>query len=384
MELPKSKWEFWVEGSRFVLRFLFLRLSCCYSHPTHVSPLSVDMNITDRCNFRCKHCRGVIEDYKPKAEVDFAIMKNMLDDIGETHIPYLTLGGGEPLLRFDFVLQTIEYAKKHGIKVGIVTNGSLLNEEKLIELSKAGLHRIAFSLDGSNKEIHDEVRMKGSFDQIMSNLTLCQSLKNNFRVHINTVVMRQNFRQLTEIAKIAQKFNATAFYQPIGIPQVYPLQNASLNPTTGIEPFIIKGKELDELELEIKKLIDFKRRYGVIGNLIWQLANIVNYYRGLETGKSLVKFNCYAGFNTIHLESDGEFGSCIFMPSVGSIQNISLKKAWLSQEYDKQRRLIKQCTRPCELNCYYPTSLPGLVYEFLYLPVRRLTHSGVRRVKNEA
>ena len=51
MELPKSKAEFLVAGSKIVLRLPFLYLSFRKNHPINVSPLSVEANITDRCNF---------------------------------------------------------------------------------------------------------------------------------------------------------------------------------------------------------------------------------------------------------------------------------------------------------------------------------------------
>jgi MoaA/NifB/PqqE/SkfB family radical SAM enzyme len=94
MELPKSKIEFLLQGSKFVLRFPFLRLSFLMDHPINISPLSIDMNITDRCNFRCKMCRGVSENYKPKDEISFDSMKSVIDQMKELKIPYLTLGGG--------------------------------------------------------------------------------------------------------------------------------------------------------------------------------------------------------------------------------------------------------------------------------------------------
>ena len=380
MELPKSKWEFITEGGKFVFRLPFLRLSYQRNIPINVSPLSVDINITDRCNFRCLQCRGAEKSYDPKGEIDSTDMKRIIRDMADMHIPYLTISGGEPLLRYDFVLETIEYAQSHGIKVGMVTNSSLLSEDKLTSLVEAGLHRIAISLDGATKETHDGIRMPGSFDKIMADLILCQELKKrkSFRLLINTVVLRQNFRQLAEIAQIAMKFSAEVFYQPVGVPQVYPLGDTALAPTTGIESLIVNRKNFSDLEVEINKLIDFKKRCGVIGDLNWQLANILNYYKSLEAGKSLTKFKCYSGFNTIHIDSNGEFGSCIFMPSVGNIQNFSLKGAWFSTEYKEQRKLIRQCTRPCAVNCYYPISLPSLAYEFIYLPVQRRLYSRFR------
>ena len=380
MELPKSKWEFITEGSKFVFRLPFLRLSYQRNTPINVSPLSVDINITDRCNFRCLQCRGAEESYDPKGEIDSTDMKRIIRDMADMHIPYLTISGGEPLLRYDLVLETIEYAQSHGIKVGMVTNSSLLNEEKLTSLVEAGLHRIAISLDGATKETHDEIRMPGSFDKIMADLVLCQELRQrkSFRLHINTVVLRQNFRQLVEIAQIAKKFSAAVFYQPVGVPQIYPLGDTTLTPKTGIESLMVNRDNFGDLEVEINNLIDFKKRFGVIGDLNWQLSNILSYYKNLEAGKSPINFKCYSGFNTIHIDSDGEFGSCIFMPSVGNIQNFSLKGAWFSTKYGEQRELIRQCTRPCAVNCYYPISLPSLAYEFIYLPVRRRLSSRFR------
>lgn len=375
MELPKSKIEFLLQGSKFVLRIPWLYLSFLVNHPINISPLSVDINITDRCNFRCKMCRGVNENYKPKEEIGFDYMKTIIDQMREVKIPYLTLGGGEPFLRYDFVLKTIDYANKLGIKVGILTNGSLVDEERLSELSEIGIHRIAFSLDAANRDIHDWFRMPDNFDHIMSLLETCQKIKaknrSQFRVHINSIVMKQNFRQLLGIAHIARRFEASAFYQPVSVPQVYPVAEQDFGPSTGVEPFVINGDDLADLELEIERLINFKRRYGGVGNLIWQLRNIVHYYKSLETGDDLARFKCYAGFNTIRIESNGDFGSCLFMPYVGNIQNSRLREAWVSTAWDEQRKRIKHCSRPCVLNCYYPVLLTALAYEFVFLPIKR-------------
>jgi MoaA/NifB/PqqE/SkfB family radical SAM enzyme len=375
MDLPKSKTEFLLQGSKFVLRLPFLYLSFLAGHPINISPLSIEMNITDRCNFRCKMCRGMNENYIPKDEIDFDSMKTIIDEMRKLKIPYLTLGGGEPFLRYDFILKTIDYAKKLGIRVGIVTNGSLVDEERLSELSEAGMDRIAFSLDAANRDVHDWIRMPGSFDHIISLLEMCQRLKaenkSKFRVYVYTVVMKQNFRELLEIAYIARRFEALAFYQPVCVPQVYPVAEDNCDPSTQVEPFVIGVDDLADLELEIGKLIDFKKKYGVVGNLIWQLRNIVNYYKSLETGNFLARAKCYAGFNNIHLESNGDFGSCLFMPYVGNTQNGRLREAWVSTAWDEQRKRIKHCSRPCALNCYYPVLLTALAYEFVFLPIKR-------------
>ena len=224
MELPNSKREFVIRGFQFAKRMPFLYISFPIDRPRHVFPLSVDVNVTDRCNFKCLMCRGADPDYKPKSEMSFGIMRTIIDDMRQMRVPYLTLTGGEPTLRLDFVLETIRYAGSKGIKVGMVNNGSLLNERKTRALVEAGLHRLAFSLDGATAETHDQIRMRGSYTKIMTNLAICQHLREHegyrFRLHVNTVVMKPNVDQLVRIAEIARGFGATLLFQPVDVPQV--------------------------------------------------------------------------------------------------------------------------------------------------------------------
>lgn len=360
-----------------MLRLPFLHLSYPHDHPFNVSPLSVDINITDRCNFRCKQCRGSVDNYESLPEMDINAMRGIIDDMSRMHIPYLTLAGGEPLLRYDFVLETIKYARTRKIRVGIVTNGWLLNRAKLIELADVGLHRLAFSLDGATSEVHDSIRTQGSFDRIISSLSICSELKrkDRFRLHINTVVMKPNFRQLLDVARIAQEYGATAFYQPIGVSQKFERYDNKSNPFAEVRSLIIDNDEIGNLEVEIRKLIDFKIKRGVIGNLQWQLLNIVEYFKSLQNSTKRGNFKCFAAFNTVHLESNGDFSSCFFMPSLGNIQNMGLKSAWTDKKYTQQRKAVRMCTRPCQANCYYPISLQVLSHEFLYLPGRRYINS---------
>ena len=95
------------------------------------------------------------------------------------------------------------------------------------------------------------------------------------------------------------------------------------------------------------------------------------YYKRLENSSPPTPFKCYTGYNSIRIDSDGAVSSCMFMPEVGNIKKTGLKEIWISNDYDSHRKAIKQCNRPCALNCYYPVSLPGLINEFAILPAKR-------------
>jgi uncharacterized protein len=83
--------------------------------------------------------------------------------------------GGEPLLNWDMVKQTVAYARGKEKKSGkrfrftLTTNGVLLDEE-VMEFANREMYNVVLSLDG-RKEIHDRLRRtvsgKGSYDLIV-------------------------------------------------------------------------------------------------------------------------------------------------------------------------------------------------------------------------
>jgi MoaA/NifB/PqqE/SkfB family radical SAM enzyme len=375
MELPKSKREFFVRSLQFAQRLPFLYHSFSKDTPIGVFPLSVDVNVTDRCNFKCLMCRGADPDYEPKPDMSIEVMRTIIDDMRKMHIPYLTLTGGEPTLRFNFILETLRYARENGITVGMVNNGSLLNERKIVALAEAGLHRLAFSLDGATEETHDRIRMRGSYAKIMANLAICKRLRQEkgyrFRLHVNTVVMGPNVGQLVKIAEIARGFGATVLFQPVDVPQVDQQAGSDPRLASSINALLVGERELAILENEIEQLLELQKRDAVVGNLTWQLRNILRYYRRLASVSDTFRFKCYAGYNTIHVDSDGKFNSCFFMSPVGDVHSTRLIDAWNSPAYTTHRTAIRKCKRPCSLNCYYPMSFGMLAYNFCYLPVRR-------------
>ena len=70
-------------------------------------PLSAHIDLTFRCNERCIHCYLDHEDY---GEMTTAEIKGVLDQLAEAGTFFLTLSGGEILLRKDF-FEILEYAR---------------------------------------------------------------------------------------------------------------------------------------------------------------------------------------------------------------------------------------------------------------------------------
>ena len=101
------------------------------------------IEVNQACNLSCKACYKDRHGYtKPLQqicdEIDLAADARNLD--------MLTLAGGEPTMHPELT-QVIAHATKRGIKTSLLTNGSLLDDEKLAAYAAAGLTRVALHVD---------------------------------------------------------------------------------------------------------------------------------------------------------------------------------------------------------------------------------------------
>lgn len=115
------------------------------------------MVLTQRCNFRCIYCYGV--NNTPDTEKDMTektacrAVDWLIENSQQTENVGLTFFGGEPLLRFDLLKRTVEYARTRenncskSFRFSVTSNGSLLTEQ-VLEFATANDIRILISLDG--------------------------------------------------------------------------------------------------------------------------------------------------------------------------------------------------------------------------------------------
>src|SRR5512136_2462306 len=95
-------------------------------------PLSVQFELTYRCNLACSHCYVVNRGEK---ELSFNEITDVLDQLAEANCFFLTLTGGDVFMRDD-TLNIVRYARSKGFVTKIFTNGNLITENVAHELGK--------------------------------------------------------------------------------------------------------------------------------------------------------------------------------------------------------------------------------------------------------
>jgi len=298
---------------------------------------------------RCLHC-GSYATGKRQNELTTEEALDLCDQLGEIGLTYITISGGEPLLRPDWNL-IVERLLLNKVNVSIITNGYFIKENlhKLIPL-RPYMSYVAVSIDGL-RDTHDYIRQTpGAFDRGLDGLELLRKLK--FATGVITTVSRWNLHELEKLEielmrrKVLHWQVQTVF--PGGRMREHMKQLPYPEDIIPLAQFIIReNKKFKEKKIPIHTFPADSLGYcsSICHNLMpgWQ--------------------GCQAGLQAIGIESDGNIKGCLSLsPEIktekdpfaeGSIREKRLKEIWENKKgflYNRKfdKRKVKGFCRTCE------------------------------------
>ncbi len=190
----------------------------------HLVPLNATVEITQRCNIRCRHCynfdrgepRGASreldhaqscqpsaagEDARP--ELDTAELLALFDQLHAAGCLFLNLTGGEALLHPDlFVL--LDRAAALNFSVGLLTNGILLRPGMASALARyPNILRVGVSVYGASAPVHDGItQAPGSFARTWSGIKALRA--RGIGVKVKFVIMRDNAHEAAAMLALGE------------------------------------------------------------------------------------------------------------------------------------------------------------------------------------
>lgn len=125
--------------------------------------------LTNYCNLCCQDC--YMFSGKPgRGEIDVTSWKVILILLKFAGVKIVTLTGGEPMCKEGF-LEILHFAHHLGLKVILLTNGTLINESNYRYLARRCVE-IQISVDGPNAELHEKTRGPGTYQKTMNAVSL--------------------------------------------------------------------------------------------------------------------------------------------------------------------------------------------------------------------
>lgn len=167
------------------------------------APLSVYLNVTNECNLRCVYCSadsGNPFDHELSLEEIYAL----IDNFRELKIFHVTITGGEPFMRKG-IFSILEKLTKSRIKVGIISNGTIITEHIAQRLVDMKIDEVRISLDATSPEANDAARGQAAFSRAYNGIKIL--LDHGIRPTILVTVNKFNYDQVETIVEDLKPMN---------------------------------------------------------------------------------------------------------------------------------------------------------------------------------
>ncbi len=328
LPFPFTLWQPKVMASDGVCQYyLKLAYSPEAKQDEQFMPLVMSYNVTRECNMKCNHCYINAAENKLPNELSTKESKMLMDQIAEVSHPLLILSGGEPLLRED-IYELIEYGNSKGLKMGLGSNGFLIDDEVAKKLKNAGIATVSISIDSSVPAQHDEFRgVQGAWQRAVD---ACKALrKNGVLVQVNTTLTHDNYDQIDDIMSLAESIGVENFHLFFLVP-------------TG------RGKKLEDISAQ--KYEDMitntfskvhKHRLNVRPSCAPQFMRIAKNM-GLDMRQWIR--GCIAGMYYCRVYPNGDITPCPYLPiKLGNVREKSFKEIWFTSE------VFQNLRSPCRL-----------------------------------
>lgn len=255
------------------------------------TPWHMQLQPTQKCNLICRFCWR--NTYSRPEELPDKKWKEITKEAGELGVHEITIvGGGEPLMRPQLVMDMIKIIKKHDINGCLLTNGTLITENISKSLIKNNWNTVAISIHGASEKTDDFLRGKDTFRKTIKSIDVLnrQKLKFNSENPIllfHSLITRQNLHEIEKMVELAIEKNVRVIVFRLvnddsENPSFYPTKNQisffeeqiekskQLTKNHGIDlqlqfsledvkKLICKDKKLDEIRMEsISKKADKK------------------------------------------------------------------------------------------------------------------------------
>lgn len=171
------------------------------------APVSVQFEITYRCNNRCIFChnpRGT-----ESSDISLTLGKMIIDRLAQAKVFSCIFTGGEPILHPQ-CLALMEYARGSGLKTAIISNGVAIGPH-IPSLIDIGCDSFEISVLGSSPLLHEAlVQHPGAFDKAMAALEALSVYPNKL-INVNATVTSRNFADIGAIYRKVRDHGARSF-----------------------------------------------------------------------------------------------------------------------------------------------------------------------------
>jgi len=301
-------------------------------------PLGAHLDITWRCNERCVHC---YLDHDGKGEMATEEIKDVLRQLADCGTFFLSISGGEPLLRRD-CFEILEYARALRFSVKLKTNAVMIGEAEAARIRQLGITEVQISVYSHLAEVHDAItKLPGSQRRTVEAIRRLRA--HGVKVSITNVLMKQNYGNARAVKQLAEELGAEFVIDPTITPM--------LNGDRSVMNLGISGAQLEEV-LHAEEFV----------------GDVSEYCAPVSTVDDdvLDGYSCSAGHTLAYISPFGDVFPCVQFPMpCGNLRRQTFREIWwrspaLTELRTVRLRDLHTCSH-CSHTAYC-SRCPGLAY----------------------
>jgi|SRR5271157_4302441 len=308
-------------------------------------PISVEFEITNKCNNHCAMCQRGNWKIGNKKELSVDNTKLILNSLSNFGVKNIVFSGGEPTLKDGFI-DIIRYAKKLGMHLGILSNGCSITDEMARNISVSA-DWIRISLEGSNPEIDGKVRTAGDFAKSLASIEMLakHSKSTGCKVGICYTMVKQNVSDFEDMVNFCDNKKEIEF--------------ASMKFAHGNNGFLCNEVSIRNVETIIKKRNLGQNRRMNLSYLSWFINTLdpscISSGRPLRNFYKRTQTRCFTPYLSSLIDAFGDVYPCCHLyydnsdyekyndkrnlARIGNLEesNFNFEKVWKLPKYNTTR-----------------------------------------------
>ena len=301
-------------------------------------PLSVHLDLTYRCNERCIHC---YLDHHDHGEMTTAEIKDLLDQMADAGVFYLTISGGEIMMRRDF-FEILEHARKRTFCIKLKSNGILIRKKEADRIKDLGVQSVQISIYSHIPEVHDAItKLPGSLADSIEAIRRLRA--HGIHVIMANVLMVKNASDYEGVRTLAAELGAQFIMDPT------------------VTPMMDGDRGVLSLNVDEAALREVFRNESLVGNV----EEFCAPPKDLEE-EDLDMLPCSAGHTACYVSPYGDVYPCVQFPlPSGNVRRTKFMDIWRNSPQLNEVRSIALRDMPSCSVCAHGgtcTRCPGLAY----------------------
>ncbi len=342
-------------------------------------PEEVGIQLTYRCNLRCKHCfqwnqKGLfqkLDNETQKKDIDIEIIEKILRETFKIK-SNLFLWGGEPLIHSEWPMIAALLERDQRSTV-LCTNGLLLQKQLDSILRISSNLVLLISIDGFTAQ-NDSIRGIGSYNKLIENINILLYLKNKGeykgKISLNCVISESMVDKLYDFMNYCESLDGVdtvyfCFPWFISNEIAHKMDdyfNINFSWLQFLEPGYVASWHSYAYHLDISILDLLKNEIRKLNSKIWKtririqpalkLDEIECFLLGKEI-KVQKRCQCLAVSNRMDVLADGSVSSCKNFPEfiVGDLYRQGVIEIWQSEKFSHVRKIINGGLMPVCSKC---------------------------------